>query len=677
MGPSRPARIVALSLVAMSVATAQDATDDKPRESGLVETAGVELVLIDVDARDKEGNPLRGLTRDDFQILLNGRDIPIETVDNLCACGFPVNFKQRRRTNSSSFAKHFVLYFDFSQMDEVARQGAVNEAKRWLRNLPQQSARVMVTAFSSATGVERLTQFVEPQDALGALSELGRAKRFKDTWPLERIAAIRECKEAEDENLDKCMENARLDLSYSRRSLRALLFFLTTIESERASKTLMFFSQGLNVDPGKIYGPSKLARIMAKPTPLPGMEERGIVKNFDFRAGDARILLREVAGTAFISRTTVYPIHVGSGETWAVNFAANLADSTGGEYNRGMSDLRSTLQHAEERCPCTYRIGIRPTRIGSHLRSRLRVKVRGEQLLALSDIRLPDSMDRWQRRAQTVLSNPESSYDIPLDASLLPVLNEDGRWGMIALVSFDARALEMLPDGDRVKGEWEVGALVLKRPGGKTWEMLGVSEVTSKVKPGDRAYIVHEYAFPEAKPGEYEIRAFIRDKWANVFGGDRGLLTLPKQQTGATVGPLKLLGEADQVRTTLPLRRKKFQRDPKNTARNTTGAVPIGNTLLEPGMKLEVASWACGDKGSLPAVFDARIVGAKSAVRLKPPEVRLFGYCAEATSTIDTTAFPRGPYEYVIRWGLGDSGSTNGSVPFRLGPDEEGPPSAP
>ena len=178
---------VALFCAPVTAQQARDAARDKPRESGLVESAGVEFVLIDVDARDKEGNPLRGLTRDDFQIVLNGRDIPIETVDNLCACGFPVNFKQRRRTNDPTFAKHFVLYFDFSQMDELGREQALREAKRWLRNLPQQSTRVMIAAFSTRTGLETMTQFVEPHAATGALSELARAKRQQENkWHCRR-----------------------------------------------------------------------------------------------------------------------------------------------------------------------------------------------------------------------------------------------------------------------------------------------------------------------------------------------------------------------------------------------------------------------------------------------------------------------------------------------------------
>lgn len=683
----RTTMTLVLLLTATQGLTAQDGSD--PRESGIVEKTGVELVLIDVDATDRDGNPMRDLTRADFQILLNGRDIPIETLDNLCACSRPVELRRRSwQPRNPAFARHFVLYFDFSQMDEIARKDAVKEARRWLRNMPQQTTRVMVAAFSSGTGVERLTRFVEPLEAIGAVAEIGKAKRFKDTWPQERMLALSDCKDRSFDgslvrpddvtggDLEKCMDHARLDLSHSRRSLKALLFFLTTIESERPSKTMLLFSQTLNVDPGKIFGPSRLERLLADPTPLPGAE-RQMVKNFDFRAGDTRSLLSEVAGTAFVSRTTIYPIHVGAGETWAVNFAANLADPTGGQYNRGMSDLRDTMKHAVDRCPCTYRIGIRPSRIGAHLRSRLKVMIRGEQLLALNDIRLPDSVDRWARRAQAVLSNPESSYDLPLNASLLPELNEDGRWGMTALVSFDARALEMLPEGDRVKGEWEVGALVFKRPDGRSWEMLGVSEVTSKVEPGDEAFIVHEHAFPEVSPGEYEIRAFIRDKWANVFGGDRGTLELPRRRIGATVGPLTMVGETDQVRTTLPLRKKKIQRDHESTARNTKASVPAGDAVLEPGVLLEVASWACGNKDTPPTVHDASIIGDQRSVKLDPPEVQLVGHCARATSVIDTARLARGPYEYVIRWALGTEESTNGSVPFRLGPDETEPPVTP
>ena len=182
-------------------------------------------------------------------------------------------------------------------MDERGRALSAKEAANWLRNLAQQTSLVMVAAFSTGTGVKQLTGFVPPEEASRALGKL-KAKRFRDPWPLERMSAIEDC----GSETSECLEAARLDLGYSRRSLRALLFFLSTIDSERASKTLLLFHQNITVQPSMVYGLSRLERLLAKPTPLPGREQE-MSKNFDFQVGDHWSLLSEVSGTAFVSRT--------------------------------------------------------------------------------------------------------------------------------------------------------------------------------------------------------------------------------------------------------------------------------------------------------------------------------------------------------------------------------------
>ncbi|HKQ97320.1 MAG TPA: hypothetical protein VJV75_05565, partial [Candidatus Polarisedimenticolia bacterium] len=59
---------------------------DDPAAKGLVEKTGVELFLLDIEAVDRSGQPMRGLTAADFVVRRNGRIWPIASVDDFCAC---------------------------------------------------------------------------------------------------------------------------------------------------------------------------------------------------------------------------------------------------------------------------------------------------------------------------------------------------------------------------------------------------------------------------------------------------------------------------------------------------------------------------------------------------------------------------------------------------------------
>jgi hypothetical protein len=642
--------VIVLVIAASLGINAQEA----PQESGLVESTSAELVLIDVDARDPEGNPRHGLKAENFAIFLNGRELPIESVDDLSYCGRSASLDAAHK-RSSGFrrpSRHFVLYFDLSQTGPAARQLASKEARRWIQSL-QPDTWVTVAAYSQDKGVHVLADRTNPEKAAAAVVRIAKGRRFDDNPELARRAAADLCDERSPD-LKNCLSAARDQLERTRESLTSLLFYLTQLEATPESKSLLLFHQSLTADPatalfdGVDRAPSGRVRYGANGEPLPTAAE--VVRT---RVGDQWALLRELAGTAFVSRTRVYPITLGSGR-WSVNLGANLAQMTGGSYNTSLEDLRETMIAARDACPSTYRIGIRPRTIGVEKRSQLKVLVNGDVLLSLKDIRIPDTADRWRRTAKAVLAHPDRARDLPLGASIRPTFGIDGSWNLDAIVQFDLRALEMIPEADRVKGKWEVGAILIHTSSGKSWEMLGVSAIRAGRKPEDPARLVHQQRFESMRPGEYELRAFIRDRWANLFGGSLATLELPKPKAGLIVTP-QLMDETEYLLTTLPLRKKKIQRDHRNAASKKSGLLPFsaGDFGTDARSDISVVSWGCAKEGDLPSVMLAQLVGEGGSIDL-PTTVAGEGRCREATSRIDLAELPAGEYEYVVHWLSGD-----------------------
>src|SRR5262249_42661885 len=75
--------IIVLTLV--GAATVQGASE-QPKPVPLTETAGISLTLLDVEVKDEQGRPIKGLKKEDFSVFLGSSEWPIYSVDDFCQC---------------------------------------------------------------------------------------------------------------------------------------------------------------------------------------------------------------------------------------------------------------------------------------------------------------------------------------------------------------------------------------------------------------------------------------------------------------------------------------------------------------------------------------------------------------------------------------------------------------
>src|ERR1051326_3411385 len=74
-------RVLAAVLIGAMLTPALPAQNAQPGRSGYTFRATSELVLVNVVVRDKDGTPVRGLTRDDFTVLEDGKPQSISSFD--------------------------------------------------------------------------------------------------------------------------------------------------------------------------------------------------------------------------------------------------------------------------------------------------------------------------------------------------------------------------------------------------------------------------------------------------------------------------------------------------------------------------------------------------------------------------------------------------------------------
>ena len=763
---------------------------EMPRKIGLTESAGVTLTLIDIEVRDENGRPTRGLTKKDFTVFLGVSEWPIYSVDESCGCEEPAavgagplvvsaggpaavaplgsagkqpgasSASTRERSvappgqevgaavaatgtsgagaGSSSSAPggsgavsgsqgagsslqpagsgdtmpapaketvtpigpeagaaavaqgtpkgndskngsrleppaRYVLYFDFSQLQITGRSRALEEARRWIRETRKPGDKVMVEAFATFTGLRELCPFtVDEATLLAAVDRAARDPELMDSFPSAVDRRQEECVDSTKACLEEkygicelptlnCVQLARDEAAQGRRSLRALRIFLGGLQMVEGRKALILFQENGTIFPSRLY------------------------ENVtDFDSGSHEALLEQVGAEAVSGRTAIYAAYTGDSligneiASQAVYLGSNLADFTGGRYNRDLGDLSQLTSSARETCPCYYRIALLPEKNRTSRIYQASVQVRGKDVPWRWRVQFLDDIDRWMRQAAAVLESPETAKDIEIAAAIVPVKSAGGAWDLTVQVAFDVASLLSIPSGEGRQSSWEVGAVLAREDGTGKKEMLALSSSRRKQGGSSEGLILHESEFHGLEPGTWRLAAFVRDRTAGLFGGSEVSLEVPRPGGGAAVGPLLLLSKR-HIAAPLPILEKSPNRSPE-VAEARDGPVPGNPREAVRGEVLSAMTWFCPAKvrtaprgssgagdatetGSAARGYIAR--DGKPMFRLEDAVIEPAGECFRVVDTIKTAFLEPGRYEYHVRWPGTDARKQGGSNKVR------------
>ena len=676
------------SLPAQSQDEGREEISSTPLPTDIIEETGVSLVLLDVEVRDEEGRPIPGLTRDDFTVILNGSRRPIYSVDDFCepapatplvaegetagrpsvaegdpAASRPATAEESptppatgRQVRIGAKVPKFILYFDFSQFRGDGRANALDAAERWVRETMQPGEQAQLVAHTVKRRLEPLTGFTSDKDLLLSVIEKVRPDMaYHDSFREESASKIRCCSGLGPVPClypaVACKAWAWEDHLHTKRSLEALKAYLVGLDTVPGRKALLLFHQGCAIFPSRKYAISET------------------------RVGDEVDLLDQVGAEANLSSTAVFPTYTGNSQdslaSTGINFGANLADFTGGDYNRGDVDLDSFMTRAGREFGCMYRIGIeKPERSRARI-YRAKILVREKALASRYRVRFLDATDRWWRKAQAVLTAPERAGDVQLHAAVMPLTATDKGWDLRVQVAIDLDSLALIPYGTKQRADWEVGALLSRHDGSIGLEMLGVSRVRTKGNElQDATFVVHQRRFEGLPHGTYRFAAFARDRGANLFGGDQGELELPRLRKPGLAGPFLRLASRKHLEASLPRLTKKRPEGAKK-AKVRTGAVPASGDGISPGDDVELVSFVCpGSKGDRPGSDELlRFVtrGDEALFRLEDAKLEGAGKCFRLADTVETAALDPGVYAYNVRWSRdGEDEPLESSIRFRI-----------
>lgn len=645
-------------------------------ESPLVETTGVSLILLDVVVTDESGRPIPGLAKEDFRLQLNWRQREIYSVDELCPCtprtesagpAGPAATEGTTTGGDVAAAKgeategvierepgKFVLYFDFSQLQMDGRSNALAEARRWIDEDMGPDDRSMLVAYASQPGLRELTPFTGDRESL--LSTLGSVETdplWLDTFPAQfwdrveqcRICCESPCPQPCPACCPDCPVNAKDEYQHGRRSLKALKRLLGRLEGVPGRKVMLFFNQNGILFPARFY-------------PVD-----------EFTVGDHLGILDEVGAEATTARTALYVAYSGNQPnlfdglaSQAVSFGANLADFTGGAYNRTAGLLPDLTRSATE-CACIYRIAIESPETDRAKVYRAVVEVLDRRIPYRYRVQYLTEMDRWWRRATDVLIDPDRADEVPLAAAIVPLGCTKERWSVALQVVLKPHSLLLLPGKGGAAGGWEVGAL-LQREEKSVGEMLGVSEIrrAGKGEVPAGAVIVHERRFDDLASGQYRLGAFVRDRNAGSFGGAEAEIHLPKPGGLGIAGPILMVRDSAWLRSDLPMWKKGKAKASARTAEVETGAVSRAPEPVAAGVTLEAHTWVCSPAdGTAAAAMRYVSMSETPLFRFEIEQRRGDGACVEIVDQVETRGLASGSYAYHVRW----RGETR-SAPFEV-----------
>lgn len=261
-----------VGLATLGPLAAQAPEEQAEEESAYVETIEVNVVNVDVYVTDKKGNPVSGLTRDDFEILEDGRPV---AVSNFYAVeeGRPVAQTPAPSPSEAPPAAappagapateataevpdeqrlHLVVYVDNFNIRPFNRNRVFRRLREFLNENLTRQDRVMLVSYDRSLHV-RHSFTTDPQLIASATFDLEEMTGHAVHADSERRDILRDIEEATSSGevewrIRQFAESAYNDLSFSIDAMREIVDSLGGLPGRKA---LLYVSDGLPMTPGE------------------------------------------------------------------------------------------------------------------------------------------------------------------------------------------------------------------------------------------------------------------------------------------------------------------------------------------------------------------------------------------------------------------------------------------
>jgi VWFA-related protein len=417
--------VCALAFTALTaVAAALPAQAPPPSPFG--ERVDVNIVNVEVWVTDKDGNPVNGLQRSDFEVREDGKPLPVVNFEAFTkkeaapAAQPSTPDAEPRKAGAAPEAMHLVIYVDNTFLLPAHRNRVLRQLRDFVGRLPPESEVMLATedpalkirqAFTrDRAALLRAVEAIETSGALGVSHGSAKAQA------IDTILNIREV----NAKLDPCppdlVQPARSYADELRadvlRSLGAMTVLVNSLSGIPGRKALLLVSDGMPVTPGEEIFQTLVELCNSNGTsgfgdagqggPLSGGHYDASQAALDAQSYDTTNAFRAFTGHANAQRVTVYTLEA-AGLAGASSAAADigprervlqlpgiqqvetsnlqnslfvLASDTGGRAILNANDLAPSLAHIQEDFASYYSLAYSPPHTGDGHDHRIEVRVK-------------------------------------------------------------------------------------------------------------------------------------------------------------------------------------------------------------------------------------------------------------------------------------------------------------
>ncbi len=375
---------------------------DDRLEGAFFETRDVNIVNIEVFVNDKKGNPITGLTREDFEVLEDGKPIVIQNfyavADGKPVVARPASSPEARdraaqlnlREIPEDQRLHVVVYVDNFNIEPFHRNRVFRQLRAFLHTLGRQD-RVMLVSYDRSLNIRQ--RFTEDQSLVtSALFELEGLTGGRLQANRERRDLLKKIDQSEDATavLARTRQHASSIMNDLRFTLDALRDTITSVAGLPGRKAVVYVSDGLPMSPGRdlffhIQRKFEDMSAILESQQLNAVREFQVLANHANASGvtfhtiDASGLQGLTAGDAENSRAS----SVDGGAAYANDMHQdNLQDSiqyiahrTGGTSIVNVNDIGPLLSRVGADFKTYYSLGYSPARAGDGRYHEVEVKV--------------------------------------------------------------------------------------------------------------------------------------------------------------------------------------------------------------------------------------------------------------------------------------------------------------
>ncbi len=403
----------ALAVLAGSSVVAQESVESAEQEaieeeSVYIETVDVNVINVEVYVTDKKGNPITGLTRDDFEVMEDKRPVAITnfyavTEGQRTAAAIeeappaPLETEERPKSRAEPVLADdqqlsLVVYVDNFNIRPFNRNRVFRRLREFLTDKLQRGDRVMLVSYDRTLNF-RHPFTTDPQLIASATFELEKVTGHAVHIDSERRRILEAISEAQNPQevawqVRQFAESGFNDLSFSTDALNDIVDSLGGLPGRKA---LLYVSDGLPMTPGEdlFYALTYRFQTQSQLTEL--------------REFDASRRFEELASQANSNRVTFYTIDAAglraptsssveynasteqagmSGFVDSVNIQnlqgtlRMLAEKTGGQAILNTNDIGDSLTKVASDFRSYYSIGYTPSHSGTGRYYKINVKVK-------------------------------------------------------------------------------------------------------------------------------------------------------------------------------------------------------------------------------------------------------------------------------------------------------------